>query len=332
MKAAILFALAVCASALPPPVTIVRDNEVNLDTRTCRIPDVNDLNVDPEDTPSPLTVNECLENGLQRDENFCQTFNCSSNCIIPDLDSRGCLKSCSCKTSGLWGDIMLTESDVAMLESNRAGSKQSRRWNLLKGVTNRDRRTVYVVYYTFASSISYNNRRAQNAIYDAIDNYYKDTCILFAPKPSGYKGDYIEFFSDRGCYSQLGRMGWGKQQISIGRGCEQKGTVMHEMMHAMGFWHEQMRPDRDNYVDIKWENIQDGRASQFEMMKTYQHISFGSSYDIGSIMQYGGMGFSKNGRPTIVDRRNGQPVEGQRRGFAQSDIEQIRAMYDCDNI
>ena len=65
-------------------------------------------------------------------------------------------------------------------------------------------------------------------------------------------GDYVEIQSqDGGCYSSIGRSGDGKQVINLksaafsGDGtCMTTGTIIHELIHAWGFWHEQTRPDR----------------------------------------------------------------------------------------
>ena len=69
----------------------------------------------------------------------------------------------------------------------------------------------------------------------------------------------------RGCYStSVGKsLHGGEQQISIGKGCNYIGTVIHEMMHAVGFFHEHTRLDRDQYVTIYWNSIQKGNLKNF---------------------------------------------------------------------
>ena len=62
------------------------------------------------------------------------------------------------------------------------------------------------------------------------------------------------------CYSSVGRdyKKSGMQSMSLGPECLQTSIVLHELLHSLGFWHEQSRPDRDQYVEIFWENIKQG--------------------------------------------------------------------------
>ena len=46
-------------------------------------------------------------------------------------------------------------------------------------------------------------------------------------------------------------------------GCVVRYVVVHELLHSLGFKHEQNRPDRDEYIDMHWDNIQAGGAGQF---------------------------------------------------------------------
>ncbi len=61
------------------------------------------------------------------------------------------------------------------------------------------------------------------------------------------------------CYSYVGRID-GRQSLSIGDSCEYKGIIVHELLHALGRWHEHNRPDRDQYIQIHSENIRNGKV------------------------------------------------------------------------
>ena len=41
---------------------------------------------------------------------------------------------------------------------------------------------------------------------------------------------------------------------------------MHEIMHALGFFHEHTRPDRDKYIKIDWKNIEQGKIGSVRII------------------------------------------------------------------
>jgi hypothetical protein len=77
----------------------------------------------------------------------------------------------------------------------------------------------------------------------------------------GEESDYIRITAgNTGCWSNIGRIG-GPQDINlqVPECLIKKGSIIHELMHAIGFMHEQSRYDRDDYIDIQWHNIKPGR-------------------------------------------------------------------------
>ena len=70
------------------------------------------------------------------------------------------------------------------------------------------------------------------------------------------------------CWSRIGRDPSNiEQRISIGPGCETMGIAAHELMHTLGFFHEQSRRDRDNFVTVNFENIEQGKYTYREVVE-----------------------------------------------------------------
>ncbi|VFJ12896.1 M12 family metallopeptidase [Candidatus Nitrosocosmicus franklandus] len=169
----------------------------------------------------------------------------------------------------------------------------------------------------------------QQRVTDAVSHIQSRTGVRFIMRNSSNASsfpDYIRFERRDGCWSYVGRQG-GKQIISLADGCG-TGSTIHEICHALGCWHEQSREDRDTFIRINWENIQDANRHNFN-----QHITDGDDvgqYDYCSIMHYPATAFSKNGQPTIQVLRTDLPCGaaiGQRNGLSDGDIAAINLMY-----
>uniref|UniRef100_A0A667ZV39 Metalloendopeptidase n=1 Tax=Myripristis murdjan TaxID=586833 RepID=A0A667ZV39_9TELE len=169
---------------------------------------------------------------------------------------------------------------------------------------------------------------AKGVILKAFEQYRLKTCIDFTP----WEGEknYISVFKGGGCFSSVGNRRVGKQQLSIGSNCDRLGTVEHEFLHALGFWHEQSRADRDDYVNIMWDRIEPGKEHNFKTYDDTVSSALNVPYDYGSVMHYSKTAFNIASDPTIVTKiPQFMDVIGQRMEFSDSDLLKLNRLYNC---
>lgn len=160
----------------------------------------------------------------------------------------------------------------------------------------------------------------------AIEHWNTRTKMRLVPRTN--QRSYVYFRSGSGCSSSIGRVG-GAQYINLSSSCG-TGNVIHEIGHAFGLWHEQARPDRDNYVRVNFNNILSGYSSQFNKQTSSSNM-MASVYETNSIMHYGSTAFARRDRYgrylyTIV-RRNGTSFNAQRSYLTDYDIQGIHKIY-----
>uniref|UniRef100_A0A8C5MU24 Metalloendopeptidase n=1 Tax=Leptobrachium leishanense TaxID=445787 RepID=A0A8C5MU24_9ANUR len=163
-------------------------------------------------------------------------------------------------------------------------------------------------------------------INDTINQFNLMTCLKFVTRTT--QRDYVSIESGQGCWSYIGKVG-GKQVVNLDRtGCMGSGTVQHELMHALGFYHEQSRSDRDNYVTINYQFIDRPNWPNFEIEDTN---NLGLPYDYWSVMHYQSTAYSNTpGQPTIVAKPDPTMPIGQRVGMSHLDLMKINKLYQCN--
>uniref|UniRef100_A0A803JRW0 Metalloendopeptidase n=1 Tax=Xenopus tropicalis TaxID=8364 RepID=A0A803JRW0_XENTR len=175
-----------------------------------------------------------------------------------------------------------------------------------------------IVPYNFSSNYSAD----QLALFKSTMQEYESlTCVRFVPRAN--ETDFLSIVSDNGCASFLGKVG-GDQTVQLDSyGCIYRGIIQHELNHALGFYHEQSRSDRDDYVTIHTENIIPGNFNKADSN------NLGLEYDYSSVMHYSGDAFSKNGNLTIVPKPDPTVPIGQRDGLSILDVSKINRLYQC---
>jgi hypothetical protein len=187
------------------------------------------------------------------------------------------------------------------------------------------------VVYELDGAFSQDER---NVIAQGMNEISSKTCIRFRQR----NGDGNFVFIERGgpgsgCWSYVGRLG-GRQVLNLqapqpGQGhCVWSGTVAHELIHAIGYYHEQSRPDRDDFVTINWGNIPSDVAYNFDKFNYGEVDTFNVPYDYSSIMHYDAYAFAIDTRtPTIIPRQSGVRLGND--VLTDYDARKINNMYRC---
>ncbi|XP_063238329.1 hatching enzyme 1.2 [Bacillus rossius redtenbacheri] len=167
-----------------------------------------------------------------------------------------------------------------------------------------------------------------DVIHEAMKEFHQKTCLRFRPHKKADE-DYVMFRGNRsGCWSYVGKRGGGQVINLQTKGCVHHGIVVHEMLHALGFYHQQSAPERDDFVTINWQNIKTGKEHNFQKHNASRVTNYGILYDYGSVMHYSAHAFSKNGEPTITPLDKEAEI-GQRDGLSEKDVAKLHYMYNC---
>lgn len=147
--------------------------------------------------------------------------------------------------------------------------------------------------------------------------------------PRTTETDYVNFNLDSNnhnfsCASYGGRIG-GEQQITGSIDCT-VSTLLHEMGHAYGLYHEQSRTDRDTYVSVMFQNMIKGSRGNSD--KPAENVQNQTLYDYASVMHYFPLNFTRNGSFVIESIPAGIPLSNSV-GYSAGDLDGLKRLYNA---
>ncbi|XP_049280522.1 astacin-like [Anopheles funestus] len=173
----------------------------------------------------------------------------------------------------------------------------------------------------------------------AFAQFESSTCVRFVQRTD--ESEYVTIKNNgEGCYSYVGRdsdPAYNTLNLQTPGCMNSVSTPVHELMHAIGFMHEQSRPDRDTYIQFFPQNLAP-KYQNANFINTNFAIYNGSSttygqpYDFVSVMHYSRFAAAATSIfPVLVKRNDTQAELGNDDGLSAGDVAQVMARYCPDD-
>lgn len=155
-------------------------------------------------------------------------------------------------------------------------------------------------------------------------SFFSGTAVHFVPYSN--EEDVLVFEEATGiCKSYVGQIG-GKQPIWIAPTCG-SGEIAHEILHALGFVHEQNRSDRDAAINVMSDFIDEKYIFNFvKLPDEFMKVSGMASFDFRSLMLYPAWMFAKGGHATMESKISDQQIQPGSQP-SRGDLDRLNAAY-----
>ncbi|KAJ8729635.1 hypothetical protein PYW08_001216 [Mythimna loreyi] len=190
----------------------------------------------------------------------------------------------------------------------------------------------------YIDNISYSDKILRDQIRQFLNTVNSLTMLRFVELPSPPADEetrYVFFVNRRaqlGCFDQtaLEFTNRGVQQVHLGYDCFD-GELARAVLAIAGVPPQHNAPNRDNFIEIIFENIMPENRKLFEKMANDEWLFGCDSYDYQSATHYNNHQYSVNGKATIeIARERGLQDGhlGENNKFTISDIMKLRMLYN----
>lgn len=176
------------------------------------------------------------------------------------------------------------------------------------------------------------NNELHNLIRKAMNEWESKTCLRFIPVTPKIGYELVFKSGDEcKCCSLVGK-NFDRQYVILNEDCNDITIILHELGHAIGFYDEQNRPDRDQHVKILFQNIKEDYQNIYKKQYNFLIDSLGFPYDFESIMHLRPSDFvTSAGKNTMQALDSSISLENGRKYLSKIDIAQTNKLYRCPN-